>query len=65
MTAENGHGVNSEPVWLRHTEAAARAGMSDAYLYKLVADGQGPRRVKIGGRVLYKATELDEWIAGR
>ena len=51
-----------ESRYLTHPEAAARARMSPTLLYQHNANGTGPRRIKVGGRVLYRPEDIDEWL---
>lgn len=42
--------------------AAAAAGISRAMLYRLLADGRGPRVVRLGRRTLVRREALAEWL---
>jgi predicted DNA-binding transcriptional regulator AlpA len=45
-------------------EAARLVGLSLASWYRLRAAGRvGPAEVRLGGRVLFRAAELAEWVA--
>ena len=48
--------------YLRVEQAAAYVGMSAASLYCYRSRRVGPRSLKVGGRVLYRRADLDEWI---
>lgn len=49
---------------LRPKRAADKCGISIAYLYKLLADGQFPKPIKISERITcFVEAELDDWIA--
>ena len=48
--------------YLRVDEAARYVGMSAASLYCYRSRRVGPRSLKVGGRVLYRRADLDEWI---
>lgn len=57
-----------EPVTTDTAGASKRTGMSVSTLEKLRVYGGGPRFAKIGakgGRVVYRISDLDEWIASR
>jgi prophage regulatory protein len=57
---------NEKPLRLETGEAAwARAGISRAYAYDLMARGEFPRPVKVGRAIRFVSTEVDEWIAQR
>jgi Helix-turn-helix domain len=43
-------------------EAGAYAGLSVAYLNKLRQVGGGPPFLKIGSRVLYRLSDLNDWL---
>jgi predicted DNA-binding transcriptional regulator AlpA len=45
--------------YLTHNEAARRARMSAATLFDRIRQGDGPRRIKIGGKVLYRVVDID------
>lgn len=46
-------------------EAAAYTGISISMLNKLRVSGGGPAFLKLGRRVLYDQSDLDEWMLGR
>lgn len=50
------------PKWLTHQEAADRARMSPSTLWERIKQGEGPKRYRVGGKVLYDAGDVDEWI---
>ena len=51
------------PRYLNHRQAAARCHMSPATLYQRIKDGDGPRRIRVGGKVFYIPEVLDAWMA--
>ena len=46
-------------------EAAARIGRSTRCLYNWRSKGEGPPYYTIGGRVTYRAADIDAWIEGQ
>ena len=50
---------------LSRPNAAERIGLSPATLAKLAVVGGGPRYLKLGRRVVYRASDLDAWVAAR
>jgi hypothetical protein len=52
-----------EPEYLLTEEAATFLRRSERTLTRYRAEGIGPRYHKHGGRVLYAATSLREWVA--
>jgi hypothetical protein len=48
--------------YLTHQEAASYCRLSKSKLSDLNARGEGPRRIKIDGRILYRVADLDRWI---
>lgn len=50
---------------LRTDEAAAYCGSTASTLEKLRCFGGGPRFLKLGRRVVYDPSDLDEWLAKR
>jgi excisionase family DNA binding protein len=50
---------------LRVPEAADYVGISKSTLDKLRCYGGGPVYIKVGARVVYDRTDLDQWLAGR
>ena len=42
--------------------AAQRYSLSESYLNKKRCDGLGPPFLKLGRKVLYRASDLDSWI---
>ena len=51
------------PRYLRTPEAARFLGLSGRTLEKHRTYGTGPRYSKLGGRVVYKLDDLQEWAA--
>jgi excisionase family DNA binding protein len=45
-------------------EAAKRLRLSTSTLNKWRVTGEGPAFVKLGRRVLYRASDLSDWLAG-
>jgi len=45
--------------------AARYVGLSASTLAKLRLNGNGPTYCKLGRRVLYRPTDLDEWLQSR
>jgi predicted DNA-binding transcriptional regulator AlpA len=50
------------PPYLTHLEAATYCRMSKSTLSVRIKEGDGPRRIRIGGRVFYLPEDLDAWI---
>ena len=50
---------------LTQREAASALRLSERTLERSRVNGSGPVFVKLGRRVLYRQTDLDEWIASR
>ena len=46
-------------------EAAMRLTLSERTLERWRVSGEGPPYAKLGRRVLYRQSDLDEWIAAR
>ena len=44
---------------------AAMLGVSERTLFRLLANGNGPPRVKIGGSYYYRLDKIPEWAAAR
>lgn len=51
------------PRYLRTPEAARMVGLSIRTLEKHRIYGTGPRYSKLGGRVVYRVEDLQEWVA--
>lgn len=45
--------------------ASERTGLSISTLEKARVSGTGPRFCKLGRRVFYRTTDLDEWVSAR
>jgi hypothetical protein len=45
------------------SELAQRTRTSDSYWTKMRVAGEGPPFIKLGRRVLYRASVVDEWLA--
>jgi predicted DNA-binding transcriptional regulator AlpA len=52
--------VNTEREAMRITDAVAFTGYSKGHLYRLVENGELPRRGREGGRLYFKRSELEE-----
>lgn len=50
---------------MRTSEAAEYCGSSASTFEKLRLFGGGPRYLKLGRRVVYSLTDLDEWLASK
>lgn len=50
---------------LTQREAAALLRLSERTLERFRVTGDGPKFVKAGRRVLYRQSDLDEWITAR
>jgi predicted DNA-binding transcriptional regulator AlpA len=46
-------------------EAARLVGLSESTLAKLRLNGNGPVYCKLGRRVVYRVTDLDQWLQSR
>jgi predicted DNA-binding transcriptional regulator AlpA len=57
-------GEMERPPYLTHREAAAYCRMSTSTLFVHIKRCDGPRRIRIGGRVFYRPKDLDAWIDG-
>ena len=51
------------PALLRRTDAAAYCGRSTATWDRLVSAGNTPAPVKLGRAVLFRLSDLNDWIA--
>lgn len=51
------------PATMTKDEAARYVGISRASLDRRIAAGDGPAVCRLGGRILFRATDLDVWIA--
>jgi predicted DNA-binding transcriptional regulator AlpA len=52
----------SESELLTHQEAAVRARMSVSTLFERIRRGDGPQRIKVGGKVFYRSSAVDAWL---
>lgn len=50
---------------LMQREAAARLRLSERTLERYRVTGLGPKFIKAGRRVLYRQSDLDDWIMSR
>lgn len=63
MNIEN-HTLNShETLLISASEAAKLLGIGRSLFYSLKSEGKLPEPKRLGGRVLWQKTELEEWIA--
>lgn len=46
-------------------QAAAVAGLAPGTLRKMRISGEGPRFLKLGRAVRYRAADLEEWLSAR
>ena len=51
------------PIVLNAARVAERLGLSVSTLAKLRLSGAGPAYVKLGRRVVYRPSDVDEWVA--
>ena len=51
--------------WLTVKQAVAYCGISDTTLRRLRAEGKGPRYTVLTHWVLYRKSDIDEWIESR
>jgi excisionase family DNA binding protein len=54
-----------QPHALRTEQAAEHTGLSVSTLEKARVAGTGPKYLKLGRAVRYRARDLDEWMAAR
>jgi len=50
---------------MRGADAAEYLGISEQTLARMRSEGRGPRYVKLGGRIFYRAPDLDAFINAR
>jgi predicted DNA-binding transcriptional regulator AlpA len=50
---------------LSNDEAATFLGLSPKTLPKWRVSGTGPKFVRLGRRVMYRPSDLEDWISGR
>lgn len=62
MTFED---TNRNEPYLLQAEAAQVLRLSERTLERMRVDGNGPRFVKAGRRVLYRRTEIEAWAEAR
>jgi predicted DNA-binding transcriptional regulator AlpA len=53
------------PNVLTSRDAARMVGLSESTLAKLRLNGNGPSYCKLGRRVVYRPTDLEEWLQSR
>ena len=51
--------------WMTRAQAAAALRVTADTLYRWQRQGIGPRCGKIGGRVYYRAADVQEWLLAR
>lgn len=61
--AEGAEPVEGPKRLLRMRDVAYQLSMSEAWLYKLVAEGRFPPPVKIGQASRYRQSDVDAWVA--
>ena len=54
--------TNTHPVCMSMADAAAAVGIARSTLYLAIAEGRGPRTVKIGRRRVVTAADLQKWL---
>ena len=52
-----------EPLLVSTDQAAAACGVSAASWYRLKAAGKTPAPVRLGGKVLYRISDLELWVS--
>ncbi|MBF0184490.1 MAG: helix-turn-helix domain-containing protein [Magnetococcales bacterium] len=57
--------MNGTDLYLEVRGAAARIKLAASTLAKMRTYGNGPRYAKVGGKILYKVSDLDTWIESR
>jgi len=57
--------ISSSPALLSRAETAHLLGISTVTLDRLIRGRKGPRSVRIGRRVLFRAAAVERWIAQR
>ncbi|MBF0184684.1 MAG: helix-turn-helix domain-containing protein [Magnetococcales bacterium] len=55
----------NNPVNYRQAQAAEYVQLAEATLEKMRVYGNGPRYAKLGRSVIYRKSDLDQWIADR
>lgn len=55
--------MNNEPIFITRKEVAKRYPISEHTLAKLASSGRGPRYYKPTDKVLYKPSDVEDWIA--
>lgn len=48
--------------YLSRDAAASYTGLGNSTLNNLACAGQGPKYIRLGGRILYDRADLDEWL---
>lgn len=57
--------MNENASLMGHNDAAAYLHITPRTLYGWRYRGVGPKFLKLGGKVLYRPTDLDAWISAR
>lgn len=57
--------IAQQPPLLTVTEAANRLRLSKSFLNNARVSGHGPAFVKLGARVLYRSSDLEDWVSKR
>lgn len=51
---------------LRRPEVEARTGLARSTIYKWIQDGEFPRPVKLGARIVaWRESDIDDWLSQR
>ena len=53
------------PQLIPETEVRARFGLSRTTMWRMRADGTGPKHYKIGPRTMYDPADLRAWLEGQ
>ncbi|MDP9119828.1 MAG: helix-turn-helix domain-containing protein [Acidobacteriota bacterium] len=64
MNAPTDPPIDPRAEWLSTPQAAEYCGLSPRTLEKYRLAGGGPSFYKLGGRVSYSLTDLDQWLEG-
>lgn len=57
--------INVEPEALNTDQAALFCGLSRSFFLRLVQQGTGPRKLKIGKRTLFLKPDLRSWLVSQ
>jgi predicted DNA-binding transcriptional regulator AlpA len=64
-SAKSGPAKNTPSQVVTAREAARLVGLSESTLAKMRLNGNGPTYCKLGRRVVYRPTDLGEWLQSR